>query len=198
MKITPHCLFTLLFASASIHAMDNIKIEPFNLKTDSNAAIQIHRSAFPKACTPFALRRVCRDQTTHVISRYNDQDSDPRLLGLVIHYSLISDKPEYLTQNFDYMYTQLPQSYNILNIDILAIKPEEQRQGYGELLINHIATKEHDFISLTSTQSARPFYKKIGFLETCTQYSKHGLMVKPLNAQAMDTFTSVNPSSMDS
>ena len=204
MKAIQSAIFAIL-ASASLHAMEDVRIVPFEYEKHGDETLKLFRTIFPKIAyrdIPAPLKKsIMHDLNIDVA--INPLSSMPNIIGFIVHESksgqsskacdhLLGNSPLRLTTSNNAAYAQLMESYKdqetkIHQIKYLAVDSSSRSKGYGTLLeqqaANKAAEEKCDFMVLQrATDQGKKLYDRLEYV--CPTPHKPGLMAKPLNDNA--------------
>jgi N-acetylglutamate synthase-like GNAT family acetyltransferase len=158
-------LLTLLLASASLHAMKDIRIVPFDYDAHQAMVNALHAKVLPEYAKPIIFETklpMLPTESCQVLLK------DETLIGYIYH-----------TIKQDESRTK--------SIKALAIDPAYQTKGYGALLLHgaqtHALENNCKRISLSAVLKVIPFYEKHGFSKAeqeLTTSNDQCVMVKEL------------------
>ncbi len=166
-KIMKKLLITLLLTSASMHAMEDVRIRSFNHETDKDSVLKLLTQEFTWITPPAAVtrHRACRKNWIDVAVRSYRKTRSNRpdcLLGCIIYqaksravaYNEMPDCPSTIELN----------KMNGAKIEWLVVDPKQQRKGLGALLLkkaeDNAIQNNIDYMYLNSISDAQHFYKK--------------------------------------
>ena len=204
-------LLALLLTSASIHAMDNVRIVPFDSNTQGQVARDIWCKTLPGFIVPSYLWHspdpTKRNANVDILMLYanaaNARDNhDGTPIGLILHSIEAS---EYGRRYWNTLHSEQFKAYSTKEKESAAfirsfedkkftckyltgvcIDTPYQNQGYGRLLVQHAedhAEKERcDMISVYALESEKGFYKKLGYLRN--NLDAQCSLAKPLSLHA--------------
>ena len=146
----PFCLFTLLLANISMYAMDNVRIVPFEYEKHMSAISSLNLFQ-PLISMDGSIQDPAQEIKVLVKPYPATRSKRPdTVLGALAHQTV-----DYPIETFT-------------RIKALEIVSRYQGKGYGRLLMQHIEkprspNKKHCILLLPITK-ARPFYKKLGYV----------------------------------
>jgi len=186
-------LLTLLLASASLHAMENVHIEPFDYKKHGDSVRQLFNRTLPHFIIPNPLHGIEQPREYEWFKEYfdvivgqtdvkkSDETSTEIPLGLIIHnietslkyahyfkYFLRDERSQaYRTKHARLVNSFVNNTIKAAFIHYLCIDPQYQGKGYGKALLKHAeqhAIKNNcHIVGVGSLHGVGTFFKNNGY-----------------------------------
>lgn len=179
MKLWNYLLYILIY-TASLRAMDDARVVPYNYEKHNQAAERIFEKIFDDA--PYADPAIIEPDNTpdsHVaILEHNDQ---------VAGFAIYNHKDVPKNKVFpDVRKHRTP--IKVCHLDYIAVDYDQQGKGFGTQLIEYVEKRARnnndDMIMLNSINNSYGFYKKRNFTRTMPQSPTNNGMAKSLNKKA--------------
>jgi ribosomal protein S18 acetylase RimI-like enzyme len=209
---------TLLLASASLHAMENLSIKPFNYDTYGNSVANLFAKTFDKHLMPDELIgeppfAECKNQRIDVLIRSNtpteQEQGHGTPIGFLVHdlerstykqtfddFIRVKSAKEYIMATPKYLNLATilyKKPLRIKHLHNIGIDPDEQGNGYGNFLMHHIEAEairqRCDFILITTLKQSQSFYERHGYKQTSPW--EEAQMAKPLHKKAASILSAV-------
>jgi|GEM_PF-3311039 GNAT superfamily N-acetyltransferase len=152
-------LLILIFTGASMHAMENLRVEPFDYKSHHLAALNVYQ----KACPGYAAHSVLLGRTKEYLHLGVSQHCDV-LIG-----SKKASKEDTIIGFMEYLHKQNLQRIYVHYLAEIFIDPEYQKQGYGRLFMEKLEEKTLEkglsIIQLYASSRVFGFYENLGYTE---------------------------------
>jgi GNAT superfamily N-acetyltransferase len=191
-------LYTLLI-NASIYAMQDLHIVPFEYDKHHETALNIFKKALPRYSVPRILNEqdgVENNQQVEILIGSEETSKKETIIGLVIHCMQSSTYHEYFDffKNGRSKVSITRDALKNCTLEWLCIDPGYQRKGYGEFMLNHLeayAKKEQcDLIDLAPTSKSKDFYKKCNYTP---RFLTNDIMIaKGLNDDAKTVLSAIS------
>lgn len=168
-------LLSMLLTSASIHAMDNVRIVSFDHETHRQAALNVFKKALPQCSVPYVLGATKTNFQKYnqcdLLITSNKESHNDTVIGLLIYNIRQSTYHEYFSDFFRNSSSTVIITRNALkglHIDWFCIDPDYQGKGYGKLmLIDHLENRalkdDCDLIDLSPLNQSKNFYTKYNY-----------------------------------
>lgn len=184
-----YIMIILLLGCASFHAMDDVRIVPFDLAKHGATTQNIFTKTFYGSEPDAVLTQPTKAPNTYVAVLEKKVKNKPaKALGFAVwEHQHVYFHEAFADVEKD---TRSKRMLDVCRLHYLAIASQHRKsakrpgKGFGRALLNHVEqhAKAHndDIIALVSEPYSTGFYDKNGYIKTMPHENKH-LRAKPLN-----------------